>query len=128
MRLVYERRSSDWSVADQFRLVYPFSSWMTKYAISFVAISEEDSVTITTLAHTFAVVVTLAIALPAIDLPLFASIRLKSIFEADRILRKKPAVLCSVCNRFHHHDELIAFPLNAVHVYNELWGRTEIVA
>src|SRR5690349_9518802 len=31
LRVVYERESSSWSVSEQYRLIFPFSSWMTKY-------------------------------------------------------------------------------------------------
>lgn len=122
LRLVYERHSSGWSVAEQYQLIYPFSSWMTKYSISFISISEGDIFVLTTLAHFFAVVVTLAIAFPAIDIPLFVSIRIKGIIEASHILRGTPEIFCDICGTFHYHNELMDYPLNTVHAHRKLWG------
>lgn len=122
LRLVCERQSSGWSEAEQYQLIYPFSSWMTKYSISFISISEGDKLVLTILAHFYAVVVTLAIAFPAVDIPPFASIRLKGIIEADHIMQGSPGIFCGRCNTFHYLNEQMEYPLNTVHAYQSLWG------
>lgn len=99
-----------------------FVAWMDKYPISYVAISEGDSLVLVALAHFYVVVVTLAIIFPGIDLPLATPIRLESIIKVDQALRRKPGVFCTNCKAFHCQNELMAFPLNAVYVYRELQG------
>ncbi|KAE9373902.1 hypothetical protein N431DRAFT_504404 [Stipitochalara longipes BDJ] len=116
-RVVHDR-SSNWSVEDQFRLMHPFSAWMNKYTISYIAISEGDPIVLATLAHFFAVVVTLDLAFPDINLLLVSPIRLQSIIEVGRVLRTKPAFFCGSCRIVHEEQDLMAFPLNTVHVYN----------
>lgn len=128
LRLVYEGDSSGWSVAEQYQMIYPFSFWMTKYSISFISISEGDIFVLTTLAHLFAVGVTLAIAFPAIDIPLFASIRIKGIIEASHILGGSPGVFCDTCGTFHYHNELMDYPLNTVHSHGKLGGGVRILS
>jgi hypothetical protein len=118
-RIVYER-SSKWPVKEQFRLFHPFAAWMDKYTISYVAISEGDPIVLATLAHFFAVVVTLDLAFPDIDLPLVSPIRLRSIIELGRVLRKKPEFFCGNCRTVHEQDDLMAFPLNTVYVFSVL--------
>jgi hypothetical protein len=120
-RIVHER-SSAWPVEDQFRLVHPFAAWMDKYTMSYIAISEGDPVVLGTLAHFFAVVVTLDLAFPDIDLPLVSSIRLQSIIEVGRVLRRKPAFFCGNCRIVHEEHGQMAFPLNTVHVFRVLRG------
>lgn len=128
LRLVYERHSSGWSVAEQYQLIYPFSTWMTKYSISFISISEGDTFVLTTLAHFFAVVVTLAIAFPATDIPVFVSIRIKGIIEAGQILGGRSGIFCDICGTFHSQNELMDYPLNTVHAHRKLWGNKSDIA
>jgi hypothetical protein len=120
-RIVYERPSNR-SAEDQFKLVHPFAAWMDKYSISYVAISEGDSLVLVILAHFYAVVVTLAIVFPGIDLPLVTPIPLESIIKVDQILRRKPGFFCANCKAYHCQIELMAFPLNTVSVFRELQG------
>lgn len=120
-RIVHER-SSNWQVDDQFRLVHPFAAWMDKYTVSYVAISEGDPVVLATLAHFFAVVVALDLAFRDIDLPLASSIRLRSIIEVGRVLRRKPEFFCGNCRTVHEQDDVMAFPLNTVYVFRVLQG------
>lgn len=117
LRLVQQREDLEWSIEDQFKLIHPFSAWITKYAISFIDISEKRSIILAVLAHMYAVVVVLSMALPAVDLPLFASIRIRGILEVDLILGQQPGFLCDTCSTFHVHSKVMDFPLNTVHSY-----------
>ena len=92
---------------------------MDKYSISYVAISEGDSLILVTLAHFYAVVIALAIVFPSSDLPLVTPIRLESIMKLDQVLRKNSGLFCTNCKVVHSHDEQMAFLLNTVHVYRE---------
>ena len=64
---------------------------MDKFTVSYLAISEGDPIVLATLAHLFAVVVTLSLAFPDIDLPLVTSIRLQSIIEVGHFPPTKSA-------------------------------------
>jgi hypothetical protein len=117
-RIVHER-SSDWLIEKQFRLVHPFAAWMDKYTISYFAISEKDTVVLATLAHFYAVVVCLALAFPEMALPLTTTIRLKSIIEIGQVFGSKPPFFCRGCREVHYQEGMMAFPLNAVHMFQE---------
>lgn len=120
-RIVHER-SSDWSLEEQYRLLHPFSAWMDKYTISYFAISEGDTVVLAILAHFFAVVVALDLAFPDIDLPLMTPIRLRSIVEIGQVMQRKAPFFCGGCREVHYQEGMMAFPLNAVHVFQEVRG------
>jgi hypothetical protein len=120
LHLVSKRSLSGWSMTEQYRLLHPFSSWMTRYSISFVDISNSDEAVLAALANFYAVGVTLVIIFPALDILPFASIRLKGIIEIDKILRNNPGVLCGTCSTHHYYNKWLEFPLNAVHTNQSL--------
>jgi len=120
-RIVHER-SSDWPIEEQFRLVHPFAAWMDKYTISYFAISEKDTVVLATLAHFYAVVVCLSLAFPEMALPLTTTIRLRSIIEIGQVFGSKPPFFCGGCREVHYQEGLMAFPLNAVHMFQGVRG------
>jgi hypothetical protein len=124
MRLVHERLDSKISTKDQYRLIHPFTAWFTKYSTSsFITISERDPHLLIFLLHMYAVVITLAVAFPAVDLPFFASIRLRGILKIRLTLEGELGFLCMACNAFHNYNQLMAFPLNTAHVYQSLQRR-----
>ncbi len=49
------------------------------------------------LLYLYTVLVALTVALPATDLPFFASIRLRSILEIRQALESKPSFFCVAC-------------------------------
>lgn len=120
LHLVSKRPVSGWSMTEQYRLLHPFSSWMTRYSISFVDISNSNETLLATLANFYAVGITLVIVFPALDILPFASIRLKGIIEIDQLLRSNPGLLCGTCSTYHYHNKWLEFPLNAVHTYQSL--------
>ncbi|KAK1243410.1 hypothetical protein MKX07_004038 [Trichoderma sp. CBMAI-0711] len=121
MRLVHERLGADISPEDQFRLVYPFTSWFVKNsAASYVALSAKNPFLLVFLLHLYSVVVALTVALPRIDVPLFAKYRLRAILEICNLLREEPGFLCQRCNGFHAYEEIMAFPLSSVSVYQQV--------
>jgi hypothetical protein len=123
MRLVHERLGSDISTEDQYRLVYPFTAWFVKSpAASFVSLSKKNPYMLVFLLHMYAVVVTLTLALPRIDVPLFAKYRLRAILQICNVLKDDPGFLCQRCNGFHAYKEIMSFPMNSVSAY-QLLGR-----
>ncbi|KAH8807123.1 hypothetical protein F5884DRAFT_788581 [Xylogone sp. PMI_703] len=121
-RLVREQLHMEISTRDQYRLIHPFTAWFTKYSTaSYIDLSKRDPLLLFFLSHMYAVVVMLAVALPAIDLPFFASIRLRGILDIRLVLEREQGILCMACNVFHNYNELMAFPLNTVDVYQSLW-------
>lgn len=125
MRLVHERLGSDISTEDQYRLVYPFTAWFAKNAAaSYVSLSTKNPFLLVFLLHMYAVVVTLTSALPRIDVPLFAKFRLRAILEICQILKTEPGFLCQRCNGFHSYEEVMAFPLSSVSVYQQVGRET----
>ncbi|RFU74689.1 helicase [Trichoderma arundinaceum] len=121
MRLVHERLGSEISTEDQYRLIYPFTAWFVKSsAASYVSLSKKNPFLLVFLLHMYAVVVTLTAALPRIDVPLFAKFRLRAILEICHILKDEPGFLCQRCNGVHAYNEVMAFPLNSVSVYQQV--------
>ncbi len=102
MRLVHERLGTDIPAIEQYRLIHPFMAWFTKNSsASFLALSERDPLTFVFLLHMYAAVVTLAVALPAIDFPFFASMRITGILEIRRAVLSQPGFMCTACNTVH---------------------------
>ncbi|KAH0489857.1 hypothetical protein TgHK011_001350 [Trichoderma gracile] len=121
MRLVHERLGTDIPAEDQYRLIYPFTSWFVKNsAASYVALSAKNPFLLVFLLHMYSVVVALAAALPRIDVPLFAKYRLRAILEICSLLREEPGFLCQRCNGVHAYEEVMAFPLSSVSVYQQV--------
>jgi hypothetical protein len=121
MRVVHERLGSDIPIEDQYRLIYPFTAWFAKNpAASYVSLSKKNPFLLVFLLHMYAVVVTLTAALPRIDVPLFAKFRLRAILQICHILKSEPGFLCQRCNGFHAYNEIMAFPLNSVSVYQQV--------
>ncbi|KAL7943984.1 hypothetical protein V8C42DRAFT_327423 [Trichoderma barbatum] len=128
MRLVHERLGSDIPTEDQYRLVYPFTAWFVKNsAASYVSLSAKNPFLLVFLLHMYAVVVSLTVALPRIDVPLFAKFRLRAILEICNILKTEPGFLCQRCNGFHSYEEVMAFPLNSVSVYQQVGRETGLL-
>ncbi|KAL6831751.1 hypothetical protein V8C40DRAFT_237145 [Trichoderma camerunense] len=128
MRLVHERLGSDLSAEDQYRLVYPFTAWFVKNsAASYVSLSAKNPFLLVFLLHMYAVVVSLTVSLPRIDVPLFAKYRLRAILEICNILKNEPGFLCQRCNGFHSYEEVMAFPLNSVSVYQQFGRETGLL-
>ncbi|KAL6882229.1 hypothetical protein HDV57DRAFT_53077 [Trichoderma longibrachiatum] len=121
MRIVHDRLGTDIPAEDQYRLVYPFTSWFVKNsAASYVALSARNPFLLVFLLHMYAVVVALTAALPRIDVPLFAKFRLRAILEICGLLKAEPGFLCQRCNGFHAYEEVMAFPLSSVSVYQQV--------
>ncbi|KAM0255358.1 hypothetical protein ACHAQJ_005878 [Trichoderma viride] len=126
MRLVHERLGSDIPTEDQYRLIYPFTAWFaTNPAASYVSLSKKNPFLLVFLLHMYSVVVTLTAALPRIDVPLFAKFRLRAILSICEILKNDPGFLCQRCNGFHAYNEIMAFPLNSVSVYQQVGQERE---
>ena len=118
IRLVSEP-SRNWTPKDQLRLVHQFSSWIP--SISFGDISKQNSIVLAILAHFFAVPLVLELVyyymLTPVSLPLISSIRTKGISEIDILLRRKEWIYCEGCGAGHDYYELMAFPLNTLHLF-----------
>lgn len=118
MRLVHDHLGAQTPTTAQYRLIYPFISWYNKNAASsYIAISEKDPAVLVFLLHMYAAFITLAVALPATNLPLFTTFRFRAIVEINRALEQSQGLQCPGCNALHHYYELADFPLHAVQVY-----------
>jgi hypothetical protein len=117
LRLIHHRGLDDWTKDEQFRLVNPFSAWLTKYNTSFVSISGTDTMARCITAHIFSVPVLVAICFPAVDTPPFSLIRLKSILRTQRYLEGCPGYSCVSCVVAHHTRDVMRFPLKVVSLY-----------
>lgn len=121
LTVTHERRQMDIPAKEQYRLIYPFTAWFTKNAAaSFIDLSNRDPLLFLFLAHMYAVVVTLAVALPEIDYPFFASMRLKGILAISKKLERGSWFTCAACHAFHSFDQMMHFPLRTVEVYQLL--------
>lgn len=118
LTVAHERRQTDIPAKEQYRLIYPFTAWFTKNsAASFIDLSKRDPLLFLFLAHMYAVVITLAVALPEIDYPFFASMRLKGILEINKNMERESWFTCAACHAFHSFDQMMRFPLRTVEVY-----------
>lgn len=121
LTIAHERYQMGIPVKDQYRLMYPFTAWFTKNsAASFIDLSKKDPLLFLFLAHMYAVVITLAVALPEIDYPFFASMRLKGILEINKKMERESWFTCAACHAFHSFDQMMHFPLRTVEVYQLL--------
>ena len=112
---VIQERPLDWSEEDQFRLSYPLVMFMTRLPISYALISESCASLLITLAHVFAVILSLTVAFPCIDIPTFAPAYVKSILEIGQgLLQTVGDYRCHGCQIVHSSAQFMAFPLNAV--------------
>jgi hypothetical protein len=125
IRIVRDRPTM-FKVQDQFRLVYPYSSFMKPLSASFLSINEKDSFLIATLAHLFAVNILLGIIFPAINVAAFISTQLRSLSAIGAWFQSTPSMYCDVCGGSHKSSELMTFPLNAMSIYQQwekrLWS------
>jgi hypothetical protein len=118
MRLVHDQLDTDVPVATQFRLIYPFISWYNKNsASSYLSVSEKVPTVLLFLLHMYSAFISLAVALPATNLPLFTAFRYRAIMELNRALEQEESIQCPGCNVAHPYSELAAFPLQAVQLY-----------
>lgn len=121
LTVAHERHQMDIPAKDQYRLIYPFTAWFTKNsAASFIDLSKRDPLLFLLLAHMYAVVITLAVALPEIDYPFLASMRVKGILEINKKMERESWFTCVTCHAFHNFDQMMRFPLQAVEVYQLL--------
>lgn len=121
LTIAHERCQTDITAKEQYRLIYPFTAWFTKNsAASFIDLSNRDPLLFLFLAHMYAVVVTLAVALPEIDYPFFASMRLKGILAIYNQMERGSWFACAACHAFHSFDQMMYFPLRTVEVYRLL--------
>jgi len=118
MRLVHDQLGTEIPITTQYRLIYPFISWYNKNSSSsYIAISERDTALLTFLLHMYAAFISLAVALPATNLPLFTAFRFRAIIEINKALNEREGLQCPGCNVFHQYEELAAFPNHAVQAY-----------
>ncbi|KAL7914359.1 hypothetical protein GGI35DRAFT_439980 [Trichoderma velutinum] len=121
LTVTHERHQMDIPAKEQYRLIYPFTAWFTKNsAASFIDLSKRDPLLFLFLAHMYAVVITLAVALPDIDYPFFASMRLKGILAINKKMERESWLTCAACHAFHSFDQMMQFPLRTVEVYQLL--------
>jgi hypothetical protein len=100
--------------------MHPFTALEDPYhTIAFEDISATDPVVLAVIAHSYAVVLTLAVVFPAVDLPIITAIRVKGILEAERLGRGNPGWVCGVCRDYHWHETVMEYPLTAVALYRE---------
>lgn len=118
LRLANDQLDDEIPSTTQYRLIYPFISWYNKNAASsYVAISEKDPSLLVFLLHMYSAFISLAVALPATNLPLFTAFRFRAAIEINRELEQRGGLECPGCNTFHQYNELATFPLHAVQVY-----------
>lgn len=121
LKKTHGKLGSDISVSEQFRIILPFTSWFSKDASScYIAVSNRDPRTLIFLLHIYAVVISLTLALPATDFSIFASFRVRAILEICQALNNMREVWSGGCNHFHPLQEIVAFPLDAVRLYQRL--------
>lgn len=121
LTITHEGCQTDIPAKEQYRLIYPFTAWFTKNsAASFIDLSNGDPLLFLFLAHMYAVVVTLVVALPEIDYPFFASMRLKGILAIYNKMERGSWFTCAACHAFHSFDQMMYFPLRTVEVYQIL--------
>lgn len=118
LRLVRDQLDAEIPVATQYRLIYPFISWYNRNsASSYVAISEKDPAVLAFLLHMYSAFISLAVALPATNLPLFTAFRFRAIVEINMALEQREGFQCAGCHVFHQYSELATFPLHAIQAY-----------
>ncbi|EXU95012.1 Zn(2)-Cys(6) zinc finger domain protein [Metarhizium robertsii] len=118
LRLVDDKQNADIPTPTQYRLIHPFISWYNRNeASSYVAISERDPAVLVFLLYMYSAFVSLAVALPATNLPLFTAIRFRAIVEINRAMEERAGFPCTGCNVFHQDHELAPLPLLAMQVY-----------
>lgn len=121
LTVAHERHQMNIPAKEQYRLIYPFTAWFTKNsAASFIDLSKRDPLLFLFLAHMYAAVITLAVALPKIDYPFLASMRVKGILEISKNMERESWFTCVVCHAFHSFDQMMRFPLRAVEIYQLL--------
>jgi hypothetical protein len=123
MCVAQDRRKTPIPAKEQFRLIYPFTSWFTRNAAaSFIDVSKRDPLVFLFIAYLYAVTIALVVALPAVDYPFFASMRIRGIFAIRSEIGEERAFICASCGVFHCYDEMMRFPLDAVEAYQSLYS------
>ncbi|KIX02968.1 uncharacterized protein Z518_06518 [Rhinocladiella mackenziei CBS 650.93] len=124
--LLYKVRGQPrgWREQDQFRVVFPFSSFMKSLSTSFISISDEAPFLLATMAHIYAVNVALSLAFSALNTPVLVPTQLKGIDEIASRLRKMQQIPCHDCGITHGYEELMTFPVNALGIYQQ-WAITK---
>lgn len=118
MSVLHDRRKTPLSAKEQFRLIYPFTSWFTRNAAaSFIDVSRRDPLIFLFFAHLYAVTIALVVVLPAVDYPFFASMRIKGILAIRSAIGEQRGFICASCHIFHVYGEMMRFPLNAIETY-----------
>jgi len=118
VRVVRDRRM-DFKPRDQFRLIYPYSTFMKPLSSSFLSINENEPFLIATLAHLFAVNILLGIVFPAINVPAFIPTQLRSLKSIGVWFESRTGFHCDTCDGEHESAELITFPMNTVGLYHQ---------
>lgn len=118
IRIVRDRPMM-FKVQDQFRLVYPYSTFMKPLSTSFLSINEKEPFLVATLAHLFAVNILLGITFPAINVAGFISTQLRSLSAIGTWFQSIPRIYCDTCGSSHKSSELITFPINTISLFQQ---------
>ncbi|KEF51175.1 LOW QUALITY PROTEIN: uncharacterized protein A1O9_12789 [Exophiala aquamarina CBS 119918] len=116
VRIVQDRRM-EFNIRDQFRLVYPYSTFMKPLSSSFLSMDESEPFLIATLAHLFAV--NILLVFPAINVAAFIPTQLRSLSAIGAWFKLTPRITCDTCDSPHQSSELITFPMNTIAVYQQ---------
>lgn len=122
IRIIRDRPMT-FEVQDQFRLIYPFSTFMKPLSTSLLSINENEPFLIATLAHLFAVNILLGIVFPAMNVPAFVPTQARSLSAIGVWTRSTSCVYCDVCRLSHQVSELMTFPMNTLTLYRQSESR-----
>lgn len=121
MQIVQSRLDSKMASMAQYRVIAPYVSWFTRHpSASYISLSNRDPILLLFLFNMYAVVVLLALAMPAVDTPFFASVRLRGMTEILKVLSVETVVACTTCNACHDLSSLMVFPIQVMDTYKML--------
>lgn len=115
------RTPRGWTESEQYRLLYPFAPFSKPLSKSFDAIGPRDPFLLATLAHVYAVTITLALSeFRALNTPTFVPTLVIGIRNIAVAFGKMPVTVnCPGCGTIHRACDLIIFPLNAMRFYQQ---------
>ncbi|KZF24306.1 hypothetical protein L228DRAFT_94077 [Xylona heveae TC161] len=100
--------------SDQYRVLHPLRSWLFWLPSAVVDLSNKDVIVMITLAHFFAVALSVSPIFPKVEQSFLASVRVAAITSIHENLRTTGLFWCRPCRELHDPQRMMAYPMETV--------------